>query len=596
MIYVAVSIVALAVGPLLYGASRRALPYLAFLDGFVMVAISGLLLVHVIPHAMESGGLWVPLFALAGFFVPQLVEHTLERAASRTHALTLGLAIVGLIIHASLDGVALASTGTAEAGGGGGGELAVAIVLHRLPVAITIWALLLPMWGRRAAAAVLGVIGVATIGGYGLGDSLAWAGDSMWLALFQALVAGSLLHVVVHLPAPLSSPTRGTRPGKIAAGAGGLLAIAAVAMFSHTHLAAYAESAHSFSETFLAISLETAPVLLLAFALAGMMQVVLPRARLSFLSTGRPSSEAARGMAFGLPLPICSCGVIPLYQTLVNQSVPATAAMAFLVATPELGIDAVLISLPLLGEELTVIRVVAAAVVAFVVGWGIGRLAPRPPAPVKTLRDDTPKSVARRVRDGLRFGLVEIVDHTGPWLLLGIAVASLMEPMLKGDWLTVLPFGVDVVLFTLLGMPTYVCASGATPLAAILIHKGVSPGAAIAFLLAGPATNLTTFGILARAHGRRIAMAFAAAMAVLSIAVGLAINLALPGLGGFELDELTQESPSLLAVVCLAALAAIFALSVLRQGPRGFLGQVLSPYGDDDDCHDHDDHDHGHRH
>lgn len=583
MLFLVISLVALAVAPLLYRLAHRAVVAMAFLDGFVLVAISGLILVHVIPHAMRAGGLWVPLVALAGFFVPQLVEHTLTRAAARAHAATLALAIGGLIIHTGLDGVAL----SVPAGSEGAGELAIAVVLHRLPVALTICTLLLPIWRPRLVAAVLVTVGAATAAGFFLGDALIDLTDVRWLAVLQALVAGSLLHVVVHRPAPLTSPTGGQKMGKLFGGLGALLAIASVASLSHSHLPLYLGGNRGFAETFVALSLETAPALLLAFVVAGLIQVILPRASLRFLARGRPGSQALRGMAFGLPLPICSCGVIPLYQTLVSNAVPATAAMSFLVATPELGIDALLISLPLLGTSLTLVRIAAAAVVALVVGWGVGRLAPAPlPIPTSVAGGDgaVGPGLAARLRAGLHFGLVEIVDHTGPWLLLGIAIASLAEPLLRAEWLTVLPWGLDVFLFTILGMPTYVCASGATPLAAVLIYKGVSPGAAIAFLLAGPATNLTTFGVLAQAHGRRVATAFATSMAAMALAVGLFINLIIPGAHGVELDTIAEATPGPIAVGALAALAMIFALSLLRQGARGFLGQVLSPYGDEDDC------------
>ncbi len=543
---------------------------------------------------MEAGGLWVPVAALLGFFVPQVLEHSLARAAARTHSTTLGLAVMGLAIHALFDGAALADPAIQSAGNGS--ELALAVILHRLPVAITIWALLVPTVGRRFTAIVLTALGVATAMGYAAADTLVAAADLRWLALFQALVAGSLLHVVVHRPAPLTSPTGGTPTGRMAAGVGALLAIVTLATLSHgsEHGVSF-----GFTSTLLTLCLETAPALLLAFALAGVAQVILPHASLGFLRTGRAPSEALRGMAFGLPLPICSCGVIPLYQTLVSQAVPATAAMAFLVATPELGIDALLISLPLLGSELTLIRVAAATGVAFLIGWGVGRLAPNlstSAAPVTESESERPR-LWQRLRSGLRFGFVEIVDHTGPWLILGIVIASLVEPLLQGDWIYMLPWGADVVLFTFLGLPTYVCASGATPLAAVLIHKGVSPGAAIAFLLAGPATNLTTFGILAKAHGRKVAIIFATAMAAISIVVGLGINMLLGEIGMPTLTALADAHASWLEYSTLAILVLVFALSLLRQGPRGVLGQVFSPYGDDDGCHDHDhDHSHGHDH
>ena len=125
----------------------------------------------------------------------------------------------------------------------------------------------------------------------------------------------------------------------------------------------------------------------------------------------------------------------------------------------------------------------------------------------------------------------------------------------------------------------------------MLIHNGVSPGAALAFLLTGPATNVTTFGILTQLHGRRVALLFGAMMAGLTIGLGLAINVALPELSGIAVRAAAEHEPGLLQVLSLGGLTLVLALSVLRQGPRGFVGQILTPFGEADDHHDHD-HDH----
>jgi hypothetical protein len=349
-----------------------------------------------------------------------------------------------------------------------------------------------------------------------------------------------------------------------------------------------------FGDIFTALVMESAPALLIAFALAGIVQVVLRRAPLRWMRTGNATTEAMRGVAFGLPLPICSCGVIPLYQTLVVQSVPATAAMAFLVATPELGIDSVLISLPLLGVEFTAVRVVAATLVALLIGATLGRLVQRR-WPVAAPADEPASEVSRplleRVRAGLRFGFGEVVDHTAPWIILGIAIASLAEPALRSEWMTALPWGLDVLLFAVIGMPTYVCASGATPLVAVLVHKGVSPGAALAFLLTGPATNATTFGVLARLHGPRVALLFGGMMAALAVGLGLLVNAFLPRVDGIALYAEASADATVFEIIASLAFTVVIALSVLRQGPRGFVGQILSPYGAD--SHDRN---HGHRH
>jgi uncharacterized membrane protein YraQ (UPF0718 family) len=299
-----------------------------------------------------------------------------------------------------------------------------------------------------------------------------------------------------------------------------------------------------------------------------------------------------------MPLAICSCGVVPLYQTLMRQGVPATAGMAFLIATPELGVDSVLISVPLLGWEFTIVRLVCAAAVALAVGVLVGRLAEdHGPGATSAALVNAPDSFVGRLRAGLRFGFGEIVDHTAPWILLGIAVAAAAEPALKGDWITSLPWGADVALFALLGMPLYVCASGATPFVAVLIANGVSPGAALAFLLTGPATNVTTFGVLSALHGRRIALLFGGLMAILTVGLGLGLNLLMPGLSGVAVHDAAHDGPGLLQVISLAGLTLVLALSILRQGPRGFVGQILTPYGSRPHGHDHGhDHDHDHDH
>ncbi|HUH00720.1 MAG TPA: permease [Kofleriaceae bacterium] len=589
MILLLISLAALAIGPLIYRVADKARSSLVALDGFVVVGVAGLVLVHIVPHSLESAGAWALLPALLGFLGPGLAERALHRSADKAHAAAQMIALGGLMVHAFFDGTALAAP--SPHGGDDVSVLALAVVLHRLPIAITIWSLLVPTAGPRIATATLIGQGVATVLGYGLGGEVLHA-ESHWVAYFEALVAGSLLHVIIHRPTLAKTANARQR---MYAGAAGIAAAITVAMFAEAHLAP--QPGHAtlpFGSTFMALMLETAPALLVAFALAGLVQVFMPQATLRWLRRGSPLGQTARGMAFGLPLPICSCGVIPLYHTMIKRGVPATAAMAFLVATPELGLDAVLISLPLLGADMTVARVVCAVIVAMLAGWVVGRMiAQRVPEAPGDLEPVAPGSMMARVRAGLRFGFGEIVDHTGPWLLAGLAIAALAAPLVKGEWLAALPWGTDIVLFAVLAMPLYVCASGATPLAAVLIFKGVSPGAAIAFLLVGPATNITTFGVLRDLHGARVAAAFGGVIAATAIGLGFAVNLIIGTTWAMPLGEAVHEEGSVLEIASLMILTVVFLLSVLRQGPRSFLDQVLAPYGSDPHDHDHGDHDHG---
>ena len=131
-----------------------------------------------------------------------------------------------------------------------------------------------------------------------------------------------------------------------------------------------------------------------------------------------------------------------------------------------------------------------------------------------------------------------------------------------------------VLLFALLGFPTYVCASSATPLVATLVATGLSPGAAIAFLITGPATNATTFGVVAGLHGKKAALGFSLTLVGIAVSIGLLINGVFGSFSGPTLESLIEEPPGLLHQLSLALLTLLFLASVLRRGIRRFLGEL----------------------
>ena len=256
------------------------------------------------------------------------------------------------------------------------------------------------------------------------------------------------------------------------------------------------------------------------------------------------------------------------------KGVPATAGMAFLVATPELSLDALLISLPLLGGEMTVARVAAAGFVALAIGWLLGRFVPSRAAPAGAAAAASPGPGERLTR--FRENFRDVVDSTAPWILVGLGLAAVVEPS-HSAWADLLPSR---------GRPDRAvrpfwecrCTSappGPPPWWRSWFTKGSPPGAALAFLLTGPATNVTTFGILTQLHGRRIALAFGAGIACLAVLAGHAVNALGPALPGTPLHQGHASSTGLQGV-SLAVLALIVAASLLRRGPRGFVGQLFA--------------------
>ncbi len=603
-------LLALCTGPLLMVVARSRDGILGFIDGFMLVTIGGLVLLEVVPHALAARDLLAGGFLLLGFALPTLAERMLHFGIRQTHTVVLVFALAGLLVHSMLDGSALA-----QSAGGGSQMLGVGVVLHQIPVSIMIWQLL----GDRPrgwAWGVLAMMAAFTLVGY-LGEPVMLRAlpprAGLW---FAALVGGSLLHVIAHpsgahdhghgllrghaqghahdhahdhahghrhdhaqAPDPTSAHvTEAGVPVRVPAwhsGIGALLGIAMLFLLQGSRGAdARVASIALAADTFTDLALESAPAILVAFLMAGIISAYASPASVAWISRGSRLRQALSGVAVGLPLPICSCGVVPLYQSLMKQGASTTAAVAFLVATPELGIDAILLSVPLLGVKFAVVRVVAAALVAIIVALVLGSLARRIETrrPLPTAADAPPPR--DRLRAALQTGFGEMVDHTAPWIMLGLIVAALAAPALEGSWITDINPAAGVVIFALIGLPLYICASASTPLVAVLVAAGVSPGAGLALLLTGPATNVATLGILTRMHGRRFAALFAILMTAAAIAMGITANLVMPSLALAETVRVHDDAATSVQVFSLVVLAMLFAASVVRRGVRAFLSEL----------------------
>lgn len=592
-----ISILVLALGPILGRLLEGKAAFNEFIDGFVLISIGGIAMLHLLPEAFMHIGLAAFVMAALGALLPVLVERAFERRERVAHSGVVFFALSGILLHTLLDGMAL-SEGSKHHHGGE--LLALAVVLHRLPVGLLIWWALRPLFSNLVVISVLVIMSLSTLAGYLLGSlELHWH-EAAFPTYFQSLVTGSLLHVLFHRDLhdhgahghALERRPRGQY--RIWASSGALLA---VVLLSFLPLGEDLPEAHSLSNTLnlaLSLALKTSPALLLGFTIAASIQLFVPEAGLGWLKSKSRARRVTRGMLFGLPLPICSCGVVPLYHSLIRRGVPMGAAMAFFIATPELGIDAVLISVPLLGWKMTLVRLLAAAIIAWLGAYIMDRLVPAP-APteiaLEEVQDATDQQGAlKRFWKTLNH---ELVDELAPWIILGLLIAAVMDPFLGNiDWST-LPSWVDIPLMAIIGMPLYVCATGATPIAAVMLMNGVSPGAVLAFLITGPATNFTTIGILRQLHGNRVAILFPLVIITLTITVGFIVN----GLIGGQLAAHAavdhHEHSRWYEWASGAILIVLVSWSLIRIGPRGMLGNIFEGLGDleEDDCCDD-----GHKH
>ncbi len=600
------SLLALLLGPLLVWIARFQASSTVSLDAFCLVTVSGFALLHLLPEsAAQAGWLVLPL-ALVGFLLPAVAERTLHHGHAGMRKTVLFLAVLGITAHATLDGLLLAGDGHVvdQVHNGHTHELtAWAIILHRIPEGIGIWWIVPRTLGLWPAIGITAVSIAATSFGFGLGETVLDDQSQRGLAMLQSLLVGSLLHVVLHshIPAP-----REQGRFRIASVLGGAFGVAVLALLIHDHFPS--SESGSPAAVFLNLALESAPALLLAYLLVGLCHVFLPPNWLRSMTQGSSFSQALRGVAIGLPLPVCSCGVLPIYRELIRQGTSLAAALAFLVATPELELAAVMLTWKLMGGEVALVRVGMAAALALGVGMLVAALArvrtPAAATDAPAAADGLPQaatgSLRARLGEALRFGFGPAVDNTATWILMGLLLSAMLLPYVDRAWIAALPHGIDVPIAALIGLPLYVCATGSTPLGAMLLAQGLSPGAVLALLLTGPATNVTTFGVLARQHGSRVAILFAAAMWLGAVALGYLANWLLPVP---QIAALTahEHGPSALGWTMLGALAAVFLFALLRQGVRPFLERLFeSPanlaHGEAPGCCGDGEHDHAHDH
>ncbi len=200
------SIAALLIGPLLYQFSRVGARAFGVLEGFSFITIAGLLCFGILPQVIGIGGIFAWVFLAVGLIFPILLERLFHGLAKQVHLLILSLGMIGLAIHAGIDGIVLAAgqLGSTDMGSwwngrhDGSESLAMAVVLHRFPLGLAVWYLLSPALGRSFAVVVLAALAGATVVGYLVGPDLVSSLQGSGIAWFQAFVAGSILHVIIY--------------------------------------------------------------------------------------------------------------------------------------------------------------------------------------------------------------------------------------------------------------------------------------------------------------------------------------------------------------------------------------------------------------
>lgn len=277
-----------------------------------------------------------------------------------------------------------------------------------------------------------------------------------------------------------------------------------------------------------------APYLLFGFLVAGVLYAFVPgkfyRNHLS-----RPGARAViKAALIGVPLPLCSCGVLPTAVSLRRNGASRGAATSFLIATPQTGIDSIAATYSLLGTAFAIIRPAAALITAFIGGMLVNRSkkasAEECDIEVDTIDAPASDSFGRKIIDALRYGFVEMIQNIGKWLIIGLVIAAVITVFVPDGFFT---FFADypvlsMIAVVIVAVPMYVCSTGSIPIALSLMLKGLSPGAAFVLLMAGPAANFASIIIVSKSLGKKAAAIYIGTIIVGAIAIGLCIDYLMP--------------------------------------------------------------------
>lgn len=290
--------------------------------------------------------------------------------------------------------------------------------------------------------------------------------------------------------------------------------------------------------------LESSLYVIFGLLISGLLRVFLnPNTISRHLGQGKFKS-VFKAAFLGIPLPLCSCGVLPAAVSLRKQGANTGATTAFLISTPESGVDSLAITYALLDPVMTVARPFAAFTTATVAGIAENTFnAPENKeavsadltCPVDACCDgedcspeDHKKHHAptQKIKAGIKYALTDVWGDMAGWFLLGILLAGLITTLIPDEMLVrYLGGGLPSMLLMLaVGIPLYICATASTPVAAALILKGISPGTALVFLLAGPATNITSLTVLWGSLGKRATIIYLTAICLSAVIFGLMVD------------------------------------------------------------------------
>ncbi len=317
---------------------------------------------------------------------------------------------------------------------------------------------------------------------------------------------------------------------------------------------------------------EMSPYILLGFLIAGLMHAFIPQKQMARHLSGSGWRSVVKATLFGIPLPLCSCGVLPTAIGMRRSGASSASSTAFLIATPQTGVDSIAATWSLLGPAFAIVRPLAALTTAIFGGLAAGKVKDVPQCCASTAEKESDNATAgfgAKCLNALRYGFIDLLGSIGKWLVIGLIIAAIITVYVPSDLFATFtdrPL-LSMLAVLVIAIPMYVCATGSIPIALSLMLKGLSPGTAFVLLMAGPAVNFASVTLISKEMGKKAALAYIGSIIIGALTFGLTIDYLMPS-AWFSINENAMTAchhapswqlfPTLCSIVLVALLAYTF--------------------------------------
>lgn len=276
---------------------------------------------------------------------------------------------------------------------------------------------------------------------------------------------------------------------------------------------------------------EMSPYLLLGFLFAGLLHTLVPKDKIARYLGANNFRSVVNAALLGIPLPLCSCGVVPTGLSFYKNGASKGSSISFLISTPQTGIDSIMITYSMLGLPFAIVRPIIALFTGIFGGWfaNYATRSETQAAETHVEKDIPGQASSNKVVEILKYGYVEFLQDIAKWLVIGLLIAAFISLAIPEHFFEQYKGNefINMLIAIAIAGPLYVCATGSVPIAAALMMKGLSPGAALVFLMVGPATNAATITMMGKVLGRKTLFVYLGTVIASALIFGFIIN-ALP--------------------------------------------------------------------